>query len=87
MNTVLNKTSYQEFKKPLILGSGLCFLPSVIFLGCLFCFLSLSGPSLDITGGVCAAVSKFRQRRVCSSRKDSTALLWRQKCKAVSLTL
>lgn len=47
MNTVLNKTSYQDFKKPLILSSGVWgVLPSVVFLGWWFCFHSLPGSSL-----------------------------------------
>lgn len=50
MNTVLNKTSYQEFKKPLILGSGLCFLPSVIFLGCCFVFFLFLDLLLTLLG-------------------------------------
>lgn len=46
---MLNKTSYQEFKKPLILGSEVWgVLPSVVFLGCLFCFQPLPGSSLKV---------------------------------------
>lgn len=74
MNAVLNETSYQEFKKPLILGPGLCFLPGKNADGCLLYFLSLLGLSLDVTGGVRAAISNFRKTRVCSSRKDSASL-------------
>ena len=87
MNTVLNKTSYQEFKKPLILGSGQCFLPSVVFLGCLFCFLSLPGPSLDITQEYVQQFQSSDKEEFVPQGKIQPSLLWRQKCRAVSPTL
>lgn len=77
---MLNKTSYQDFKKPLILGSGVQgVLPSVVFLGCLFRVHSLPGSSLYLWGNIYSS-SKIQTKKGLLSKEKPSSLLWRQKC-------